>query len=78
MAASSNKEFYEKGKYTWDDISSTVTLVSRKDSSKQKLHIKNAAILIMLSPNGTPMKGKQDKYALVRSDQNKSREVHIH
>lgn len=77
-AQASTREFYEKGKYTWDDKSRTVTLIARKDSSMRKLHIKDEGTLIVLSPEGTPMKGDQDKYALLRSDKNKSREVHIH
>ena len=77
-AQASTKEFYEKGKYTWDDKSRTVTLIARKDSNIQQLRIKDEAALIMLSPEGTPLKGDQDKYTLLRSDKNKSREVHIH
>lgn len=77
-AQASTKEFYEKGKYVWDNKSRIVTLTARKDSSIQKLRIKNEATLIMLSPEGATMKGNQDKYSLLRSDKNKSREVHIH
>ena len=77
-AQASTKEFYEKGKYTWDDKSGTVTLISRKDSSIQTLRIKDEGALIMLSAEGTSMKGNQDQYTLLRSDKNKSREVHIH
>ena len=77
-AQASNREFYEKGKYNWDEKSRTVTLTSRKDSKVQKLQIKNADTLIMLSPEGKPMKGDQDDYALLSSDTKKSREVHIH
>lgn len=77
-AQASNKEFYEKGKYIWDDKTSTVTLVDRKDSSIQMLRIKDEGTLIMLTPEGASMKGDQDDYTLLRSDKNKSREVHIH
>lgn len=77
-AQASTKEFYEKGKYNWDDKLSTVTLIARKDSSIRKLRIKDEGALIVLSPEGRSMKGDQDKYTLLRSDKNKSREVHIH
>jgi len=77
-AQSSNREFYEKGKYVWDEKSRIVTLISRKDSSKRKLHIKDEGTLIVLNSDETRMLGDQDQYALVRSDKNKSRELHIH
>lgn len=77
-AQASNKEFYEKGKYIWDDKMGIVTLTARKDSKIRKLRIKDEGSLIVLSPEGTSMKGNQDKYMLLRSDKNKSREVHIH
>ena len=77
-AQASTKEFYEKGKYNWDDKSGTVTLIARKDSNIRKLRIKDEGALIVLSSEGVPMKGNQDKYTLLRSDRNKSREVHIH
>ena len=77
-AQASNREFYEKGKYTWDDKSRIVTLKPRKESSIRKLHIKNEGSLIVLNPDGSSKPGNQDKYALLRSDKNKSRELHIH
>lgn len=77
-AQASNREYYDKGKYDWDDKSRIVTLVSRKGKSIRKLSIRNEGALIVLSPEGKPMKGDQDKYALLRSDKNKSRELHIH
>ncbi len=77
-AQASNKEYYEKGKYDWDDKTRTVTLTARKDSKTRVLRIKNEGKLIMPPPDGKPMKGSEDKYALTRSDKNKSREVHIH
>ena len=77
-AQASTREYYEKGKYTWDDKSRTVTLVSRKDESIKKYQIKNDATLIVLRSDGTPMKGNKEAYTLKRSDQNKMRELHIH
>ncbi|MBT7434937.1 MAG: copper resistance protein NlpE [Gammaproteobacteria bacterium] len=76
-AQASSREFYEKGKYSWDDKSSIVTLVARKDSSIRKFRIKNKARLVMLTPEGKPMAGEQRQYILAkREDQDKPREVH--
>ncbi len=77
-AQASNREYYDKGKYKWDEKTSTVTLTSRKDSSVRKFFIKDEGTLVKLSSEGKLMKGDQDKYSLVRSDMKKSREVHIH
>ena len=76
-AKASSREYYEKGKYSWDDKSGIVTLVARKDSSIRKFRIKNEATLIMLTPEGKPMTGDQRKYTLAkRDDQGKSRGGH--
>jgi len=77
-AQSSNREYYEKGKFTWNDKTQTVTLKARKGLKTRSLRIKDEGSLIVLSPEGTVMSGNQDQYTLVRSDKNKSREVHIH
>ncbi len=77
-AQASNREYFEKGKYDWDDKSSILTLKPRKDSKIQKFQIKNEGTLIQLAEDGKPRKGDQDKYTLLRSDKKKSREVHIH
>jgi len=77
-AQASTKEFYEKGKYIWDEKLSTVTLAPRKNGDRRMLRIKDEATLIVLGPDGKSMKGNQDKYSLLRADKNKSREVHIH
>jgi hypothetical protein len=77
-AQSSNREYFEKGKYTWDETSRIVTLVARKDSSIRKLRIKNEGTLIVLTSEGGKMIGNQDKYTLLRTDKKKSRALHIH
>ncbi len=77
-AQASIKEYYDKGKYTWDDKTGLVTLVSKKDAKETKLRIKSDSKLIMLNEKGNQMKGDQDQYKLVRSDKQKSRQVHIH
>lgn len=77
-AQASNREYFEKGKYTWDEKTRIVTLVARKDSSIRKLLIKNEGTLIVLTSEGKKMEGNQDKYTLLRTDKKKSRAVHIH
>lgn len=77
-AKASSREYYDKGKYEWDDKANTLTLTSNKDGSKRLFSIKDEGTLIHLNSDGTPMAGDQDDYALERSDKAKSREVHIH
>ena len=77
-ARSSNKEYYDKGKYEWDEKTNNVTLTSRKDKKIQKYYIKNEGELTLLKPDGTKIKGNQDKYTLLRTDKNTSRKIHIH
>ena len=77
-AQASNKEFYEKGKYTWDKKKQLVTLVARKNKKTSYYRIKNNDILIQLAPDGSKMKGKQSQYELESSETKSSREVHIH
>lgn len=76
-AKTSTREFFEKGKYTWDEKSQRVILTSRKDASIRTYYIKNEGALVLLNNNGSPMKNK-DKYTLLRSDMKKTRTVHIH
>lgn len=77
-AKPSSREFYDKGKYTWDDKTHTLSLVSKKNGTSQRFTIKDAGTLIQLNSDGKPMPGDQDDYALQRSDMTKSRQVHIH
>ncbi len=78
-AKESSKEFYEKGKYSWDDENHTVVLTPRKESNTRHYSIKDEGTLIQLNTDGTPMSEElKDSYTLRRSDTVKSREVHIH
>ncbi|MDQ7090453.1 MAG: copper resistance protein NlpE [Methylococcales bacterium] len=77
-ARSSNKEYYNKGKYEWDEQANIVTLTSRKEGEIQKYQIKDEGELILLKPNGMKLKGNQNQYSLLRTDKNKARSVHIH
>lgn len=76
-AKESSKEFYEKGKYTWNDDTRTIVLTSR-DKSTRQYHIEGEGTLVQFNEDGTPMAGDQDSYTLRRSDTVKSRQVHIH
>jgi hypothetical protein len=77
-AKASTREYYDKGKYNWDDKTHTLSLTSSKNDTKRVFSIKDEGTLIHLNSDGTPMPGDQDDYALERSDKAKSREVHIH
>jgi len=78
-AQASNKEFYEKGKYTWNESKQLVTLVARKDKKISYYRIKDGGdILVKLRDDGGKMKGNQSQYELESSDTMSSREVHIH
>lgn len=78
-AKESSREYFEKGKYVWDDKNQHVRLTpSKKDAVVRQFRIENEGTLIQLSSDGAPMAGNQDDYALRRSDTAKSRQVHIH
>jgi uncharacterized lipoprotein NlpE involved in copper resistance len=77
-AKTSTREFFEKGKYDWNEKTSIVTLTARKDSSVRQYYIKDEGTLLLLTDEGKFMKPKPDKYALERSDTRKNRVVHIH
>ncbi|MFU8787568.1 MAG: copper resistance protein NlpE [Methylobacter sp.] len=77
-AKDSSREFYEKGKYNWDDKKQTVVLTPRKESIIRHYYIEDEGTLIQLNSEGARIAGDADRYTLRRSDTVKSREVHIH
>ncbi|MFZ2452187.1 MAG: copper resistance protein NlpE [Methylovulum miyakonense] len=78
-AKESAREFYEKGKYTWNENKHTVVLTSRKDSTIRQYFIANEGELVQLNSDGTQMtEDRAERFTLRRSDTVKSREVHIH
>lgn len=77
-ARESSREFYEKGKYSWNDENRTVVLTPRNESSVKQYRIEDEGTLIQLNSDGGKMAGDEDRYTLRRSDTVKSREVHIH
>ncbi len=79
-ARESSREYYEKGKYQWDDKTQTLILTPRKGGTQSHYyHIENDETLIQLNEDGTKKLGDlAEKYALRRSDSVKTRQVHIH
>lgn len=78
-ARESSREYYEKGKYSWNEDSQTVVLTPRKGVGNiRRYFIENDGTLIQLDDDGTRLDKKSDRYVLRRSDKVKSREVHIH
>ena len=78
-ARESSREYYEKGKYSWNEENHTVVLTPRKESGTRQYHIENEGTLVQLSAGGARMAGDEaGRYILRRSDTVKSREVHIH
>lgn len=78
-ARESSREFFEKGKYEWNDETQTVTLKPRNDAPEKQFQIKDEGTLVQFNSSGRPYAGDlADRYTLRRSDTVKSREVHIH
>lgn len=78
-ARESSREFYEKGKYSWNDENQTVVLTPNKEAAVHQYHIESEGTLIQLNSDGARMPSElADRYTLRRSDTVKSREVHIH
>jgi len=79
LAKESTREFYEKGKYTWDEENQTVVLTPRNQSIPRHYRIKDEGTLVQLDNGGRPITGDEaERYILRRSDTVKNREVHIH
>jgi len=78
-AKESSREFYEKGKYSWNDDDKTVVLTPTKGGAVVRhYHIEDEGTLIQLNDDGTRMVNDSDRYVLQSSDTVKAREVHIH
>ena len=73
-----NREFFEKGKYEWDDTKGIVLLTPNKEAPQHRLAIKEEGTLLYLNNDGTPMPGNPDRYLLQRSDRAGNREMHFH
>lgn len=77
-AKPSSREFYNKGKFTWNDGARMVELMPKDKSAGKKYRIVDESTLIQLNDDGTEMAGSQEDYTLRRGDTVKSRELHIH
>lgn len=77
-AKASAREYFDKGKYIWDDETNTITLTSRKDSKIRKYHIENENTLFMLDAKGAPIKGKKNKYSLRKREMEQSNRTMHH
>lgn len=78
-ARESSREYFEKGKYVWDENKKTVTLKPNKDGSSPRYYrIKDAATLVQLNSDGATISKDADRYILQRSDTVQSTEIHIH
>jgi hypothetical protein len=78
-ARESSREFYEKGKYSWNDETKIVVLTPRDGSATRQFRIEDEGTLIQLNSDGTSMPRELiERYTIRRSDTVKSREVHIH
>lgn len=78
-AKASAREYFDKGKYIWDDETKTVTLTSRKKSIVRKYQIEDEKTLFMLDAKGAPIKGKKNKYSLRKRDMKQSnKNMHNH
>lgn len=77
-ARDSSREYYDKGKYEWNEDTKILTLTSRKGEKHQYL-IKDQGTIVQMNPDGTPMsKDLEDEYTLRNSETSQTREVHIH
>jgi hypothetical protein len=77
-AKPSSREFYDKGKFTWNDDTRTVVLIPKDKSAGKQYRIVDESTLIQLNEDGSAVAGNQDDYTLRRGDTVKSRELHIH
>jgi len=78
-ARESSREFYEKGKYSWDEENRVVVLTPNKEAAIHQYRIEDEGTLIQLNSDGARMPSElTERYTLRRSDTVKSREVHIH
>ncbi|MDD4913929.1 MAG: copper resistance protein NlpE [Methylococcales bacterium] len=77
-AGKSEREFVEKGKFTWGNDSNTIVLTPRKGSTSQQYLI-GENTLVQLDSNGKRFTGKlADRYILRRNDVTEKSSSHAH
>jgi NlpE N-terminal domain len=77
-AKPSSREFYEKGKFVWNESTRTVTLTPKDKPASGQYRIVDESTLVQLNADGTQLSDNQEDYTLRRGDTVKSRDVHIH
>ena len=77
-ARESSREYYEKGKYDWNEATRTLVLTPKKEAPKRLYTIQDEGALVTLDSDGKSMNGDQESYTLRRSDKANTRQVHIH
>jgi uncharacterized lipoprotein NlpE involved in copper resistance len=77
-ARESSREYFERGKYTWNEQEKTVVLTPSKGGTEiHRYHIENKNTLIQLKEDGS-RNADAERYTLRSSDTAKTRDVHIH
>lgn len=77
-AGKSEREFTEKGKFTWGEKPNTIILTSRKGDNQQQ-YLVGDNVLIQLDQAGNRISGKQaDRYILRRTDMTEKDTSHAH
>jgi copper homeostasis protein (lipoprotein) len=72
----SDREFVEKGKFTWSDKSNTIVLTAKNGSATHQYFVAEN-MLIQLDNDGNRIAGKQaDRYILHRTDMTESTKPH--
>lgn len=64
-AKNSSREFFEKGKYTWDDEAQLVTLTPKKGTVVRTYQIADEKTLVELSAEGKALKSKPGKTSYI-------------
>lgn len=77
-AMASTREYYEKGKYDWNEKNHTVTLKPNNNLPIKVLSMVDETALVLLGSDGKTLPSDQDAHTLRRSDKSKTRDVHIH
>lgn len=77
-AKASSREYYDKGKYDWNEETKILTLKSKKNGEIKLYSIQSDTALLQLNSDGAPVSGNAKDYTLNRADSVKTRDVHIH
>jgi uncharacterized lipoprotein NlpE involved in copper resistance len=79
FAGKSEREFVEKGKFSWDSNSNTIALTPRNSSTTSLQYAVGDNLLTQLDSNGKRFTGKlAEKYVLRRNDVTEKSPSHAH